>query len=110
MPQAARLGDVEKCPGGGGPIATGAATVFIEGRQAAVQGSRIDCSSGPTVVETGSPTVLIEGHPAARRTDTTCHQGRVEVGACTVFIGNGGGVTTGTLDRAQRSGAPFVRG
>jgi uncharacterized Zn-binding protein involved in type VI secretion len=110
MPQAARLGDIEKCPSGGGPIMTAAGTVFIESRQAAVKGSRIDCSSGPTVIETGSPTVKIEGHLAARMTDTTCHKGLVNLGAHTVFIGNGGGATTSTLDRAQRGGAPFVRG
>ncbi len=89
---------------------TGAGTVFIEGRQAAVKGSRIDCSGGPTEIETGSPTVTIEGHLAARVTDTTCHQGKIITGASTVFIGNGGGSISGTLDRAQRSGAPFVRG
>lgn len=110
MPQAARLGDVEKCPGGGGPIVTGAGTVFIEDRQAAVKGSRIDCTSGPTEIETGSPTVRIEGHLAARVTDTTCHKGAVATGARTVTIGNGGGSTVGTLDRAQQSGSPFVRG
>jgi uncharacterized Zn-binding protein involved in type VI secretion len=113
MPQAARLGDAEKCPNGSGPVVTGAATVFIEGRQAAVKGSKIDCSCGDTVIETGSPTVLIEKHLAARRTDTTCHKGAVDIGAATVFIGNGGGSGTGggtgTMDRAHRSGAPFVR-
>jgi uncharacterized Zn-binding protein involved in type VI secretion len=105
------LGDLEKCPGGGGPIVTGAATVFIEGRQAAVQGSRIDCSSGPTVIESGSPTVWIEGEPAARRTDTTCHKGMVDTGAATVFIGNGSGGRSGqgTLGRAYDAGAPFAR-
>lgn len=111
MPQAARLGDLETCPGGGGPIVTGAATVFIEGRQAAVQGSRIDCTSGPTVIESGSPTVRIEGEPAARRTDTTCHKGMIINGAVTVFIGNGGGGGTagGTMDRAYQAGAAFAR-
>lgn len=89
---------------------TGAGTVFIESKQAAVKGSRIECSSGPTVIETGSPTVRIESHFAARRTDTTCHKGMVITGARTVFIGNGGGATVGTLDRAQQSGSPFVRG
>ncbi len=111
MLQAARLTDLEKCPGGGGPIVTGAATVFIEVRQAAVQGRKIDCSSGPTVIESGSPTVRIEGEPAARRTDTTCHKGIIDTGAATVFIGNGGGGSgsTGTMGRAYQRGAPFAR-
>lgn len=111
MPQAARITDVENCPeGAGGPIVTGAMAVFIEKLPAARVGDVLDCDAGPTVIESGSPTVIIEGSMAARVTDTTCHGGVLVTGALTVFIGNGGGSRSTTLDNAQRASAPFVKG
>lgn len=111
MPQAARIGDKEACPNGGNSlILTGAATVFIEGRQAARVGDKLDCAGGHTQIESGAPNVLIENAHAARMTDTTCHKGKLITGAATVFIGNGAQGRSTTLDRAQRDAVPFVRG
>ena len=103
---------MEACPNGGSsPIVTGAGTVFIEQRQAARKGDKLDCGGGPTQIESGSPTVKIEDSEAARVTDTTCHKGKIATGAMTVFIGDGdGGGRSTTLDQAQRNATPFVRG
>lgn len=110
MPQAARITDKELCPSSSaGVIATGAATVLIEGLFAARVGDKLACPGGPSQIESGSPTVEIEGAKAARVTDTTCHKGRIVTGALTVIIGDGGTARTTTLDSAHRSGAPFIR-
>ena len=112
MPNAARITDTEApCPAGdGGPIVTGASTVFIEGQPAARVGDDVDCDGGPSHIESGSPTVGIEGAQAARVGDTTCHGGKIATGARTVFIGNGVGSRSTTLDKAKDAAAPFVKG
>lgn len=96
--------------GGSSPIVTGAASVFIEGRQAARSGDKLSCPGGPTQIESGCASVKIEKSKAARIADTTCHKGALTSGAVTVFIGDGAKTRFTTLDRAQQDAVPFVRG
>ncbi len=96
MPDAARFGDNFVCPLSdgnkphqGGQIIAGASSVWIGGKLAAVVGSTCLCKSpSPNAVASGASNVLIENQPAARKGDSTQHQGgMITTGESTVRIG-----------------------
>lgn len=94
MMPAARVMDMHVCPmvtgvvpHVGGPIAKGAATVFIGFMPAARVGDMVTCVGPPDTIVKGSATVFIEMMPAARVGDSTVHGGTIVMGCPNVFIG-----------------------
>lgn len=96
MSKAAREGDLHTCPkvdpGNkphvGGPIGTGAATVFICGKRAAVVGTGCTCASpDPDEITAGSSSVYVGGRALARVGDGTKHGGSVAAGCDSVDVG-----------------------
>jgi uncharacterized Zn-binding protein involved in type VI secretion len=79
-----------KSPHVGGPVATGAPTVFIGGVSAARVGDMCVCKGPLDAITKGSATVLIGGKPAARLGDQCAHGGKIVAGMPTVFIGDAG--------------------
>lgn len=89
MPPAARVSDLQVGPGGGGPLASGAANVRIGGMPAARAG---DPTGTGGVIASGSPTVFIGGKPAARVGDKSSGGGLLLTGTPNVLIGDHAGV------------------
>jgi uncharacterized Zn-binding protein involved in type VI secretion len=99
MPAASRIDDMHACPlmnpgkppipHVGGPITgSGASTVLIENKPAAVVGDMCVCVGPPDVIVQGSSSVIICGKSAVRVGDVTAHGGVITSGASTVVIGD----------------------
>ena len=123
MPGAARLGDKAQasahahgCPACPhptiGPIVTGSANVFINGKAAA----RLDdlgvhaacCGPNNFSIARGSPTVYVNGKPLARAQDKTKHcggTGPIVAGSTDVLIDDGAAAAQGLQARAIRARA-----
>jgi uncharacterized Zn-binding protein involved in type VI secretion len=93
---AARKGDRHRCPlfDGqtphlGGVITSGASSVLIEEKLAAVAGAPCRCTGSASLnsISGGSSSVLIEGKPASRLGDATGHGGLIIESSATVLIG-----------------------
>lgn len=103
---AARVHDSQVCPvHGPGALLTGEPTVLIEQSLASRIADRGLCCAGEVLIASGSDTVIINGKHAARVGDRTCHQGVIETGAATVFIG---GRPHTAVHQAYQDGSPFV--
>jgi uncharacterized Zn-binding protein involved in type VI secretion len=100
------LSDGPKPHVGGPVLPPGCPTVLIGGLPAARTGDMATCAGPPDAVAAGCPTVKIGNQMAARLGDPTAHGGVIIAGCPTVLIG----VPTqgAALQRAARSGAPFV--
>lgn len=91
----ARVGDDHQCPAledgvvphVGGPITTGATTVFINGQPAARVGDLAHCATGTDTIRAGAAHITIEGQAAARVNDPTTHGGTILSGSATVSAG-----------------------
>ena len=91
----ARVGDDHQCPAledgvvphVGGPITTGATTVFINGQPAARVGDPAHCAAGTDTIRAGAAHITIEGQAAARVNDPTTHGGTILSGSATVSAG-----------------------
>lgn len=106
MPPAARITDHHTCAAhGGGPDATGDATVLIGFHPAARKTDKLRCGPAVDAIVQGSPTVLIGFQPAARMGDATAHGGVIVQGERTVLIGIPG--QGAALEAAAREGVPF---
>lgn len=111
MPPAARITDPHVCPKVepgptphvGGPVLSGAGTVFIGYMPAARRGDQLICVGPPDEITGGAAKVLIENKPAARLGDSTQHGGTILAGCPTVKIGD-----SPQGSAFQSSGAPLV--
>lgn len=96
-PPASRVTDMHVCPMAtpgtppiphvGGPILTGAPTVFTGGCLQARVTDQCLCVGPPDIIVKGSMTVVVCGSPAARIGDLCSHGGTIIVGYPTVLIG-----------------------
>ncbi|WP_159349148.1 PAAR domain-containing protein [Roseomonas harenae] len=94
---ASRIGDMHMCPmvtpgvppipHVGGPVITGAPTVFTGSMPQARVTDLCTCVGPPDSIVMGSPTVFVMGQMAARIGDLTAHGGTLVMGFPTVLIG-----------------------
>ena len=76
-----------KKPHVGGPIVAGAANVLIGGLPVALIGDKCLCEGPSDAIATGSATVTVNGKGIARLGDATVHGGKITEGEPSVLVG-----------------------